>query len=145
MSEKSLHRPVMVTYMNDVEPDLLHPVGMSAGFTTESPTPAVAKAFHPNAMITRYADGGVYDDRAVRRELDAEGEAAKEAEAAKLESRAKRSTGRRRKELKEAASKVEVPLSEAEKGAEEARAQTEESVVLLPDEDGSLVASVVAE
>lgn len=62
-------RAVFVSYPHGDAPSELHPSGISAGFRTESPSPEVAKQFHPNAVIVGYVDGTVYDDGAATREL----------------------------------------------------------------------------
>lgn len=62
-------KPVFVYYDHDVEPDELHPAGMPAGFTAESPSPEIAKRFHPHGRILRYADGSEYNDRKATAEL----------------------------------------------------------------------------
>lgn len=69
--EKSLQRPVIVYYPRNVEPNDRHPVGMLAGQTFESASPAVAEEYHPDATILRYADGAEYDPRAVAAEIRA--------------------------------------------------------------------------
>lgn len=61
-------KPVIVQYMEDVPPDELHPDGVPRGVITESPTPALARKFHPEAMITGYVDGSRYRDRKARNE-----------------------------------------------------------------------------
>lgn len=68
-------RPVFVIYDDDVAPDELHPSGMPRGFQCESPSPDVAKQFHPHGRIMRYADGADYDARAVAREKREQAEA----------------------------------------------------------------------
>jgi hypothetical protein len=69
MTDETTQRPVTVYYDDDVAPDELHPSGMLAGSTFESPTPEVAKQFHPKARILRYADGGEFSVRKSNAEI----------------------------------------------------------------------------
>lgn len=64
-------KPVFVYYDADAAPDDLHPSGIVAGTTFESPSPAVARQFHPKARILRYADGGEYNHRKALAEIRA--------------------------------------------------------------------------
>lgn len=57
-------RPVIVAYYRDAAPDELHPQGVPAGTRLESPSPVLARQFHPQGHIVQYADGGVYEHRA---------------------------------------------------------------------------------
>lgn len=62
-------KPVFVYYDEAAEPDDLHPGGVAAGSTFESPNPELAKRFHPKARILRYSDGSDYSDAKATREL----------------------------------------------------------------------------
>lgn len=76
MTDMQTAKPVFVYYDNDVDPDDLHPAGVSAGTTYESASPEVAMQFHPKARILRYADGMPYDSRKAKAELKSRDESA---------------------------------------------------------------------
>jgi len=68
---KETARPVFVSYPLGAEPSERFPTGLMPGFRTESPSPKVAREFHPDGIITGYADGGVYDKAAATRDISA--------------------------------------------------------------------------
>lgn len=69
MDGLSTVRPVFVQYQVEAEPSDLHPDGVPFGATFEAASPELAWAFHPDAVILRYADGLPYNDRAAKREV----------------------------------------------------------------------------
>ena len=71
--ETETAKPVFVYYPETVGPTDLHPGGVVAGYSCESPTPAIARTFHPDAQIVGYVDGSPYNKAKATKDINAAG------------------------------------------------------------------------
>lgn len=76
-AEKETAKPVVVSYPVGAEPSELHPTGIPAGTRTESPSPAIAREFHPEGLIVAYSDGAPYEKAMATRDINSASETPK--------------------------------------------------------------------